>query len=153
MVKAGQVMVFFSWADRLRETRPVRRSKTDFFHKWAINVHEWRLVISCKILLLNPQWLRVSRARSYIWGWKSSCTGNTTLVLSTRLSAQEGPLADKPGVLELNRSIDQNVVRQRMAELKDQYADDFVFTHGTGLVDGKNSWLQVWPGRLPGKNS
>lgn len=64
------------------------------------------------------------------------------LFLSTRLSAQEGPLADSLAVLELNRSIDQNVVRQRMAELKDQYADDFVFTHGTGLVDGKNSWLQ-----------
>jgi ketosteroid isomerase-like protein len=43
---------------------------------------------------------------------------------------------------ELNRSIDMAVVKKDMATLKKHYADDFVFTHGTGDIDSKESWIK-----------
>jgi ketosteroid isomerase-like protein len=43
---------------------------------------------------------------------------------------------------ETNRKIDQAVVTKDMKFLDRNYGDDFVFTHGTGLIDSKNSWLQ-----------
>jgi ketosteroid isomerase-like protein len=45
-------------------------------------------------------------------------------------------------VLRANASIDAGVVTKDMAALQKLYADDFVFTHGTGLVEGKASWLK-----------
>ena len=41
-----------------------------------------------------------------------------------------------------NRIIDRAVVQKQIGILQKLYADDFVFTHGTGLVDSKNSWLK-----------
>ncbi|MCU7548457.1 nuclear transport factor 2 family protein [Chitinophagaceae bacterium LB-8] len=42
----------------------------------------------------------------------------------------------------LNRQIDHWVVQKNTGLLKKYYADDFVFTHGTGHVDSKASWLE-----------
>jgi len=42
----------------------------------------------------------------------------------------------------INRVIDHAVVQKQIAFLQKLYADDFVFTHGTGLVDSKSSWLK-----------
>lgn len=41
-----------------------------------------------------------------------------------------------------NRKIDRAVVAKDMKFLTKHYGDDFVFTHGTGLIDSKNSWLE-----------
>jgi len=43
---------------------------------------------------------------------------------------------------DINRSIDHAVVKKDGATLRKLYADDFVFTHGTGHVDGKESWIK-----------
>lgn len=45
-------------------------------------------------------------------------------------------------VLEANARIDAGVVKKDINSLEKLYADDFVFTHGTGLVDSKASWLK-----------
>ena len=44
-------------------------------------------------------------------------------------------------LIKLNQSIDQAVVNKDLKFLNDHYADDFVFTHGTGLVQNKKEWL------------
>lgn len=43
---------------------------------------------------------------------------------------------------ELNQQIDNAVIKKDLAQLQQLYADDFVFTHGTGVVDSKESWLK-----------
>lgn len=43
---------------------------------------------------------------------------------------------------DFNRRIDQAVVDNDLKSLKEWYADDFVFTHGSGHVDSKESWLK-----------
>jgi ketosteroid isomerase-like protein len=45
-------------------------------------------------------------------------------------------------VLTANAQIDAGVVNKDIPALEKLYADDFVFTHGTGLVDSKASWLK-----------
>jgi ketosteroid isomerase-like protein len=42
----------------------------------------------------------------------------------------------------LNRTIDHAVVNKDFTTLDRHYAEDFVFTHGTGHVDSKESWIQ-----------
>jgi ketosteroid isomerase-like protein len=43
---------------------------------------------------------------------------------------------------ETNRKIDRAVVAKDMKFLDQHYGEDFVFTHGTGLIDSKNSWME-----------
>ena len=43
---------------------------------------------------------------------------------------------------ETNRKIDKAVVAKDMRLLERSYGEDFVFTHGTGLIDSKKSWLE-----------
>ncbi|MCU0359029.1 MAG: nuclear transport factor 2 family protein [Cyclobacteriaceae bacterium] len=50
--------------------------------------------------------------------------------------------ASESDLLHVNAGIEQAVVSKDMAFLKKHYADDFVFTHGTGFVEGKESWLK-----------
>lgn len=45
-------------------------------------------------------------------------------------------------VLSVNEQIDEAVVKKNLPFLEKHYADDFVFTHGTGYVEGKESWLK-----------
>jgi ketosteroid isomerase-like protein len=46
-------------------------------------------------------------------------------------------------VASLNADVDAAVVKRDLARLKQLYADDFVFTHGTGLVEGVDGWLKT----------
>jgi ketosteroid isomerase-like protein len=43
---------------------------------------------------------------------------------------------------DLNRKIDQAVVDKNIDFMKKHYSDDFVFTHSTGLIDSKESWVR-----------
>lgn len=43
---------------------------------------------------------------------------------------------------ETNRKIDRAVVSKDLEFLHKHYGEDFVFTHGTGLIDSKRSWLE-----------
>jgi ketosteroid isomerase-like protein len=45
-------------------------------------------------------------------------------------------------VLTANAQIDAGVMKKNIKALEKLYGDDFVFTHGTGLVDSKASWLK-----------
>ncbi|MBO9658208.1 MAG: nuclear transport factor 2 family protein [Chitinophagaceae bacterium] len=59
---------------------------------------------------------------------------------------------DSLKLIELNQQIDDLVVKQDAKTLDGLYADDFVFSHGSGKVEGKASWLKtvartVYPSR------
>ncbi len=43
---------------------------------------------------------------------------------------------------EVNSALDRAVVKKDFSVLEKHYADDFAFTHSTGLVDSKQSWIQ-----------
>jgi ketosteroid isomerase-like protein len=43
---------------------------------------------------------------------------------------------------DLNRKIDQAVVDKNIDFMKKHYAEDFVFTHSTGYIDSKDSWIK-----------
>jgi ketosteroid isomerase-like protein len=43
---------------------------------------------------------------------------------------------------QTNRKIDRAVVSKDMKFLDKHYGEDFVFTHGTGLIDSKGSWME-----------
>lgn len=61
----------------------------------------------------------------------------TTMVVA---QAQVDTLAAR--VVQANKLIDAAVVEKDLATLRKLYADDFVFKHGTGTVDNKESWLR-----------
>jgi hypothetical protein len=41
----------------------------------------------------------------------------------------------------VNKRIEEAVVSKDLTSLEALYADEFVFTHGTGLVQTKSQWL------------
>ncbi|HVG15986.1 MAG TPA: nuclear transport factor 2 family protein [Chitinophagaceae bacterium] len=51
-------------------------------------------------------------------------------------------VAVKKGIDSINRLLDHSVVSKNISVLQKHYADDFVFTHGTGQVDSKKSWIK-----------
>lgn len=55
--------------------------------------------------------------------------------------AQNNP-PDSSLLLQLNQQIDDAVVKQDTSLLSRLYATDFVFSHGSGNVDNKASWLR-----------
>jgi ketosteroid isomerase-like protein len=42
---------------------------------------------------------------------------------------------------DINRMIDRAVVNKDIGTLQKHYGDDFVFTHGTGQISSKESWI------------
>jgi hypothetical protein len=48
---------------------------------------------------------------------------------------------DSAALIAFNQQLDDNVVSGNIAFLQKGYANDFVFSHGSGRVDGKVSWL------------
>lgn len=44
-------------------------------------------------------------------------------------------------IARLNQEIDNAVVEKNIAFLKKHYSEDFVFTHGTGMIDDKTRWI------------
>jgi ketosteroid isomerase-like protein len=70
------------------------------------------------------------------------------LISELSVSAQQDSLK----LVELNQRIDDLVVKQDAKTLEGLYADDFVFSHGSGKVEGKETWLKtvgrtVYPSR------
>ena len=55
-----------------------------------------------------------------------------------------GTLAQKDSelLLTINAQLDEGVVKKDIAFLQKHYADDFVFTHGGGLVEDKSRWIR-----------
>ena len=60
--------------------------------------------------------------------------------------AQTARLKDTNGIKHtvdsVNRLLDRAVVKKQAGVLQKHYAGDFVFTHGTGQVDSKSSWVK-----------
>ena len=50
---------------------------------------------------------------------------------------------DSSRLVALNQQIDTYVIQKNMTALDTLYAADFVFSHGTGLVEGKAGWLKT----------
>jgi ketosteroid isomerase-like protein len=63
-----------------------------------------------------------------------------SLDANAQLSGQDPALVKL--IDDLNRKIDRAVVSKDISVLEQYYGDDFVFTHATGLVDSKNSWIE-----------
>jgi ketosteroid isomerase-like protein len=56
----------------------------------------------------------------------------------------QGVNAQNEGVLlqSINAQIDEAVVKKNIPFLEKHFADDFMFTHGTGQIDNKSSWIK-----------
>ena len=67
------------------------------------------------------------------------------LFFLTRLesTSQSLAIADSSHLLELNQLIDDFVVKKNLAGLDSLYAADFVFSHGSGRVEGKARWMNT----------
>jgi ketosteroid isomerase-like protein len=50
---------------------------------------------------------------------------------------------DSSHLLQLNQQIDQYVVERNVAALDSLYAADFVFSHGSGRIEGKAGWMKT----------
>jgi hypothetical protein len=71
---------------------------------------------------------------------KRVCAGLFFLFLAnTKIFAQNEK--DSLAVLQLNQLIDDHVVNKNVIALDSIYGDDFVFSHGSGKVEGKNGWM------------
>jgi hypothetical protein len=57
--------------------------------------------------------------------------------------AQTGSKTDSSYLLTLNQQIDSYVVSRNLKALDSLYAADFVFSHGSGKVEGKSGWLKT----------
>lgn len=55
--------------------------------------------------------------------------------------AQVANTADSIFLIKLNQQLDDYVVSHNVRGLDSIYADDFVFSHGSGRVEGKVGWL------------
>jgi ketosteroid isomerase-like protein len=69
------------------------------------------------------------------------------MVITTHIqsAAQERSLQDSALINfidALNRRIDRAVVAKDVEFLQEHYGSDFIFTHGTGLIDSKQSWIE-----------
>lgn len=60
---------------------------------------------------------------------------------NTIVFAQTG--SDSSHLLQLNQQIDQYVVKRNVAALDSLYASDFVFSHGSGRIEGKAGWMKT----------
>ncbi|RYE01749.1 MAG: nuclear transport factor 2 family protein [Sphingobacteriales bacterium] len=63
------------------------------------------------------------------------------MIVSSLSSLSNAQTGDSSLLVQLNQQIDNYVVQQKVTELQTLYADDFVFSHGSGKVEGKASWL------------
>lgn len=70
---------------------------------------------------------------------KQTCFFALFLIVLTTANAQQQN--DSLLLVKLNQEIDQQVVNRDTNWLRTRYADDFVFSHGSGKVEGRSSWL------------
>jgi Domain of unknown function (DUF4440) len=59
------------------------------------------------------------------------------------LMAQSVNGSDSSYIVSLNQQIDNYVVQQNITALDTMYAGDFVFSHGTGMIEGKAGWIKT----------
>lgn len=64
----------------------------------------------------------------------------TTTLFFAQSFAQK-PNNDSTLLLTFNQQIDNDVVAKNLIALDKAYAEDFVFSHGSGKVEGKKGWL------------
>ncbi len=57
-------------------------------------------------------------------------------------SASSIAQSDSSFLITFNQQVDDDVVKKNIAALENAYADDFVFSHGSGKVEGKVPWLR-----------
>jgi ketosteroid isomerase-like protein len=68
---------------------------------------------------------------------------STLLMLMLLLfSVQAFSFSDSSFLIVLNQKIDNYVVSKDTTALSKLYADDFVFSHGSGKIEGKQSWFK-----------
>ncbi len=60
----------------------------------------------------------------------------------TNISAQVNNPPDSNYIIKLNQQIDDLVVQKNINALEELYADDFVFSHGSGRIEGKQGWFK-----------
>lgn len=68
---------------------------------------------------------------------------NTILLLILSMITQllSAQMADSNFIILRNQQIDTYVVEQNINALDSLYANDFVFSHGSGRVEGKQGWF------------
>ncbi len=66
-----------------------------------------------------------------------------SLLISLNARAQLPPSPDSTYLLNLNQLIDDLVVKQEVVQLDSLYAGDFVFSHGSGRIEGKSGWFRT----------
>ncbi len=71
------------------------------------------------------------------------CLFLVTLLSTSLVTAQTAAGPDSSYIISLNQQIDNFVVVQNVAALDTLYAADFVFSHGTGKIEGKAGWLKT----------
>jgi hypothetical protein len=54
--------------------------------------------------------------------------------------------ADSSDLVALNQQIDTYVVQRNVSALDSLYGSDFVFSHGSGKVEGKSGWMTTVAG-------
>jgi len=63
-------------------------------------------------------------------------------LLVLKAQSQLPPSPDSNYLLVLNQRIDTDVVQRNVSSLDSLYAQDFVFSHGSGRIEGKESWMR-----------
>lgn len=63
-------------------------------------------------------------------------------LFSQRLSNEKDFARHRAEVDSINRLLDNAVVNKQAPVLQKHYAEDFIFTHSTGQVDTKQSWVK-----------
>lgn len=64
------------------------------------------------------------------------------ITIFLQFSAKASGFSDSSLLITLNQQIDNYVVAKDTAALSKLYAGDFVFSHGSGNIDNKQSWLK-----------
>ncbi len=85
----------------------------------------------------------MSVSKQNIWAGTKATMLLVFCFLSAGSGVQAQPAFDSVLVSLLNQKIDSFVVAKNLDALQSLYADDFVFSHGTGLIEGKESWLKA----------
>jgi predicted RNA binding protein YcfA (HicA-like mRNA interferase family) len=63
------------------------------------------------------------------------------IIVSGQFSAIASGFSDSSLLIALNQQIDNHVVAQDTVALDKLYAADFVFSHGSGKIEGKKGWF------------
>lgn len=64
-----------------------------------------------------------------------------TIAFASLAYTQNNTATDSLHLVKLNQQIDDHVVSRNLLSLDSLYANDFVFSHGSGRVEGKKGWL------------